>query len=96
MKKIYFPYIAVVLGLILMGIVIFGSTVGEDGARAVPLLSLLVINEFGFFSSIAGVYVGVQHLRATGFKLAYALATLLCIALTIQFTLLGMQLWPKA
>jgi len=95
MKKIYFPYIAVVLGLTFMPIIVLGNTVGHDGVRAVPLLSLLVMNEFAFFTSIAGVYIGVQHLRAVGFSLAYGLATMLCVALTVQFTVLGMQLWPQ-
>jgi len=94
MKKIYFPYIAVALGLTLMPIIVLGNTVAADGVRAVPLLSLLVMNEFAFFACIAGVYIGIQRLREVGFTLVYGLATMLCVALTVQFTVLGMQLWP--
>ncbi|MDQ6977732.1 MAG: hypothetical protein Q9M75_06430 [Ghiorsea sp.] len=94
MKKIYFPYIAVVLGLTMMPIIILGNMVDANGVRAVPLLSLLVMNELVFFTSIGGVYIGVQRLRAEGFTLMYGLATMLCVALAVQFTVLGMQLWP--
>ena len=95
MKKIYFPYIAVVLGLTMMPIIVLGNTVAAGGVRAVPLLSLLVMNEFVFFTSIAGVYIGIQRLRAVGFTLVYGMATMFCVALAVQFTVLGMQLWPS-
>jgi len=95
MKKNYFPYIAVVLGMVLMSIIVLGNTVGNDGVRAVPLLSLLVMNEFAFFASVAGLYIGIQQIRAVGFTLFYGLATMLCLAFTVQFTVLGMQLWPQ-
>ncbi|WP_038246708.1 hypothetical protein [Ghiorsea bivora] len=94
MKKIYFPYIAVVLSLTFMPIIVLGNMVDNNGARAVPLLSLLVMNEFAFFVSIAGLYIGIQQIRAVGFTLLYGLATMLCLAFTVQFTVLGMQLWP--
>ncbi len=95
MKKINFPYIAVVLGLTMMPVIILGNTVDSHGARAVPLLSLLVMNEFAFFASIAGAYIGIQQLRAEGFSLVYGLVTMLCVSLTVEFTVLGMKLWPQ-
>lgn len=95
MKKIYFPYIALVLGLTLMPIIVLGNTVGLGGVRAVPLLSLLVMNEFAFFTTIAGAYIGIRHIRAVGFTLKYGMATMLCVALAVQFTVLGIQLWPN-
>ncbi len=94
MKKIYFPYIAVVVDLIIMPIIILGNTIGHDGVRAVPLLSLLVLNEFAFFASVAGLYIGIQQVRAVGFTLVYGLATMFCLAFAVQFTVLGIQLWP--
>jgi len=94
MKKINFPYLAVVLGLTFMPIIILGNTIGEDGLRAVPLLSLLVMNEFALIASAFGVWIGVQQWRVAGFQAAYAGATVLCAVQTILFVLLAVQLWP--
>ena len=49
MKTFNFPYLALGLGLFLILIVIKGSEAGSDGVTPVPLLTLLVICEFGFF-----------------------------------------------
>lgn len=94
MKTINFPYIAVVLGLIILLMVIRGSETDADGITALPLLTLLIINECAFFLTAAGSFIGIKHLLATGFKAFYAATTLLCILLTIQFILLGIKLWP--
>ena len=94
MKKINFPYLAFALCATFMPIVIIGSSVGADGQRAVPLLSLLVMNEFAFFIAAAGVYIGVQHIRSRGLLSLYGLATVCCAAFLVAFTLLGIELWP--
>ena len=94
MKKIHFPYLAAALGLTFLPVIILGNAVGEDGVRALPLLTLLIMNEFGFFATAAGIYIGVQHIRAAGIKPLYGLATVGCVALLIAFTTLGIELWP--
>ncbi len=94
MKKVYFPYLAAALCLTFLPIILLGNTADEEGVRVVPLLSLLVINEFAFFVAIAGAYIGIQHLLVGGFKPFYGLATLVCIVLSIQFAVLGFQMWP--
>ena len=98
MKTINFPYLAVALGILLLLIINRGSQVGEDGTTALPLLTLLIINECAFFLSAAGTFIGTRYLISIGFKLTsnlfYSISTLICILLTIQFTLLGIKLWP--
>lgn len=98
MKTINFPYVALALGLFLSLVITKGSETGSDGETLLPLLTLLIINECGFFLVIAGAFIGLKHLKATGFKLRdnsfYAITVVLCLLLTIQFLLLGIKLWP--
>lgn len=94
MKKYAFPYIALALGLILLLIILKGSETGSDGNTIVPLLTLLVINEFAFFATAIGVYLGIMHMKAIGIKYGYLAATILCGVLAIVFLVLGFKLWP--
>ncbi len=94
MKKIHFPYLAALVGLILVPIIVLGNSIGEDGLRAVPLLSLLVMNEFGFFAAAFGIFIGVKQLKVIGFQPLYGGATLLCGLLLLTFMWLATTLWP--
>ena len=98
MKTYNFPYLALALGLFLLLLVIRGSEIDASGVTALPLLTLLIANECAFILTAAGTYIGLTQLKATGFKLKqnplYAMTTILCILLAIQFTLLGINLWP--
>ncbi|MDQ7004616.1 MAG: hypothetical protein Q9N67_06755 [Ghiorsea sp.] len=94
MKKVNFPYLAVALCLTFLPIIIIGNSVGADGQRAVPLLSLLVINEFAFFIAAAGIYIGVQHMGNRSLLSLYGLAIMCCAVFLVAFTLLGIELWP--
>ncbi len=95
MKKINFPYIALGLGLVLMLVVIKGSEVrGGEAATAIPLLSLLVINEFAFFVTAIGAYIGIRQIVSTGIKPVYTITIVFCVLLSIRFLMLGIDLWP--
>jgi hypothetical protein len=98
MKTINFPYLAMALSLFLLMVITRGSQAGSDGETALPLLTLLIINECAFFLSLAGAFIGLRYLKSIDFKIKlkplYSITTLLCILLTVQFTLLGIKLWP--
>ena len=98
MKTINFPYLSLALGLLLLMLITRGSETGTDGTTTLPLLTLLIINECAFFLSAAGSFIGIRYLSSIDFKLSlkplYSITTVLCILLTIQFTLLGIKLWP--
>ena len=98
MKTINFPYLSLALGLLLLMLITRGSETGVDGTTMLPLLTLLIINECAFFLSAAGSFIGIRYLSSIDFKLRlkplYSITTVLCILLTIQFTLLGIKLWP--
>ncbi|WP_455221156.1 hypothetical protein [Kaarinaea lacus] len=94
MKKYTFPYIALALGLILLLIIVKGSETASEGTTIVPLLTLLVVNEFAFFATAIGVYLGIIHMKAIGIKYGYLAVTLLCGVLSITFLVIGFKLWP--
>ena len=94
MKKINYPYIALGLGLFLMLVVIKGSEIRADGATAIPLLTLLIISEFAFFATAAGVYIGVKHILSDGMKIVYTAITVFCFLLSVRFMMYGIDLWP--
>ncbi len=102
MKTINFPYLALALGLFLLMLVTKGSETvqggTQDGTTVLPLLTLLIANECAFILSAVGAFIGLKNLKAINFKFSlkplYTITTVLCILLTIQFTLLGINLWP--
>ena len=98
MKTINFPYIALALGLFLLLVITRGSETDAEGITALPLLTLLIVNECAFFLTAAAAYIGIKQLYTSGFNFkknpVYIMTTVLCILLTIQFTLLGIDLWP--
>jgi len=98
MKTVNFPYLALALGLFLLMVVTRGSQTDSEGITALPLLTLLIVNECAFFLTLAGTIIGLKYLRSINFKFSlkplYTITTVLCILLTIQFILLGIKLWP--
>lgn len=98
MKTINFPYIAGALGLFLLMVVTRGSDTSSEGITALPLLSLLIINECAFFLTAAGSYIGLKNIGTAVIekkhKALYAVTIALCLLLTVLFILLGIKLWP--
>ncbi len=98
MKTYNFPYLAAALGLFLLLVINRGNQLSSDGITALPLLTLLIINECAFFLSIAGVVIGIKQISSGAQKFdlmsTYTIVTILCGLLTIIFALLGIKLWP--
>ena len=98
MKTINFPYLALALGLLLLLIVTRGSETDAEGVTALPLLTLLIVNECAFLLTAAATFIGFKQLYLSGLNFRknplYFMTTILCMLLTIQFILLGFELWP--
>ena len=94
MRKSNFPFIAFALGLFLMG-VLFKTGAADPGAELVlPLLTVLIISEFGFIIMAVAVFLGGQTLAKDGFDIVLAVVTLLCGMLGVEFMLIGLEYWP--
>ena len=94
MTKDNFPYIAVILGLILTAIVFKGSELRDDGSTLLPLLTLLLVSEFGAIVTAIGVYLGSKEYLSTRKFSGYTAITILCAVLCVQFVIRGFNLWP--
>lgn len=94
MKLASYPYIAVVLGVLLAAVTGYGSGSGTGDAPAIPLLTLLVVAEFGFFVTAIGAWLGIRFARAMNWNRTYLALTAVCTVLAIGFAYTGLQLWP--
>lgn len=94
MKTYNFPYIAFALGLMLLPVVMIGSTEGSDGTSKLPLLTLLIVCEFAFLVNAIGVYIGIKQTLSFGVKPVYVLITVLCALFSARYMYLGVTLWP--
>ncbi|MDQ6955594.1 MAG: hypothetical protein Q9M21_00210 [Mariprofundaceae bacterium] len=94
MQKIHFPYLALALGLIFMFIIHMGSEINAEHITRIPILSLLIMNEFAFFMAASATYIGIKHMQSIGWSTSYTFIVAGCAVLTLRFIYLGIQLWP--
>jgi small neutral amino acid transporter SnatA (MarC family) len=94
MKKTNFPFIAFGLGLFLMGVLIKTGAAAPGAELVLPLLTVLIISEFGFIVMAIAVFFGAQTLTKNGFEIVLAIVTLLCGMLGVEFMLIGVAHWP--
>ncbi len=94
MTKDTFPFIAAMLGLVLTVIVFKGSGQGDDGKTLIPLLTLLLMCEFGAIVTAIGSYLGGKKLLSIRKISGHTAVSILCVVLCIQFVIRGFQIWP--
>ncbi len=94
MNKANFPFIALALGLFLMGVLFKTGATDPDTELILPLLTVLIISEFGFIVMAAAVFLGGQTLVKNGFDIVLGIVTLICGMLGVEFMLVGLAHWP--
>ena len=94
MKTANFPFIALALGLFLMGVLFKTGATDADAELILPLLTVLIVSEFGFIVMLAAVFFGGQTLVKNGFDIVIAVVTLVCGMLGVEFMLVGLAHWP--
>ena len=94
MKKLAFPWIALSLGLLIAVTLLGAGALRPADEYALPLLTLLIVNEFGFFLTAIGAGVGIQTLWRQGVRGSLLVTTLGCCLLAAGFLYLGIRLWP--
>lgn len=91
MNAARFPLIATAVSIVLVAVLVFAGS--RESGYALPLLTLLLISEFGFLVAAAGAYFGFREWFANGFRPAVSLAAIACIALSLWFAVKGYLLW---
>ena len=92
MKKELYPSVALFLCSVLLVAVTLGGKTNPQGLSTLPLLTLLLMSEFGFFVTAVGAYAWArQCLQKITFRsLVSALSNLV---LAVLFARLGLGLW---
>mgnify|MGYP001815589543 FL=1 len=94
MKKQVFPWIALSLGLLVMVTLLGAGALRPAEEYGLPLLTMLIVDEFGFFVTAIGGFVGARVLSKEGIRISLLITTLACILLAAGFLLLGLRMWP--
>ncbi len=97
MIKAPFPWIALGVGLLLLLLLLgTGALPLIREGRDLPLLTQLIMAEFGFFLTAIGAYKSIVAARAEGWRPALMLVLAGCVSLAVAFVWLGLRLWPGA
>jgi hypothetical protein len=88
-----FSWLAAGLGLFLALVLLLGGGADPAAARGLPLLTRLLISEFGFLLTAGGAFWGFKTWRSQGAKTATLIAAIACVALALGFSLIGLILW---
>lgn len=86
-----FPMIALVVGVVLLTVLMAAG--GGEGGFSLPLLTMLLISEFGFLVTGAGTFFGAREWFGNGFRPGVSLATIACVVLAVVFAAKGYAIW---
>jgi hypothetical protein len=95
MKQSY-PWLALGLGLILTLVLMRYATPGAEGSRQLPLLTGLLMAEFGFLVTAIAGGVCLRELLKQGMEKSAFMLLIANLLLAVNFVRLGLQLWPGA
>lgn len=93
MKKT-FPWLALALGLFLAIILMRFSPLESDEAARLPLLTALLMSEFGFILTAVAAAMGTREMLAEGKTFRMLMITAGNILLALGFLAMGITLWP--
>ncbi len=90
-----FPYIAIALGVIFYVVLSLGGQLHADGSTHLPLLTLLLVSEFGFISHLAALYIVVKKCLRVGINVELLITASCCIIFIGYFLMTGLKFWPS-
>jgi hypothetical protein len=93
MSKFPFPWLALGGGLLIALLLLSGRAAPE--ASSLPLLTQLILAEFGFILNVIGTWLGLRDLQAKGMQAGTLLVVVGCVLMAIVLGLLGVSLWPE-
>lgn len=95
MKRSY-PWLALCLGLILSLVLMRYAAPGGAGVHKLPLLTGLLISEFGFLVTAVAAGICIRDLLKQGVEKLAVVLLVGNLMLAANFMRLGLQLWPGA
>ncbi|MCG6899281.1 MAG: hypothetical protein LJE75_04690 [Gammaproteobacteria bacterium] len=94
MAKLTFPWLALGMGLLVAAGLLSSGVLSANANYALPLLTLLIVNEFGFFVTAIGAGVGINRLLRDGMQPALLMVIISDAILAGGFLYLAIRLWP--
>ena len=94
MGKLTFPWLALGLGLLVAVGLLSSGALSPDASYALPLLTMLIVNEFGFFVTAIGAGVGVNMILKDGMQTPLLMVIIGDAILAVGFLFLAIRLWP--
>ena len=89
-----FSLIAFVLGIILLVLLIKSAPEVVGGEPKLPLLTMLIVSEFGFVVNAIGVFTAIKTMLNTGINQYLLAGAICCSALSVKFMMIGISYWP--
>jgi len=77
-----------------MGKLLAAGALSPGGNYDLPLLTMLIVNEFGFFVTAIGAGVGINMLLKNGAQPSLVMVTIACALMAAGFLYLAIKLWP--
>jgi nitrate reductase NapE component len=94
MGKLTFPWLAMGMGLLVaVGLVVSG-VLSPEANYELPLLTMMIVNEFGFFVTAIGAGIGINTLLKGGMQPTLLMVTIACSVMAVSFLFLAIRLWP--
>jgi hypothetical protein len=94
MGKLTFPWLALGMGLLVAAGLLSSGVLSENANYALPLLTLLIVNEFGFFVTAIGAGIGINRLLKDGMQTVLLMVIIGDAILAAGFLYLAIRLWP--
>jgi len=94
MGKLTFPWLALGLGLLVAAGMLMSGALSPGGNYDLPLLTMLIVNEFGFFVTAIGAGVGINTLLKEGVQPSLLMVVVACAVMAVGFLYLAIKLWP--
>jgi hypothetical protein len=94
MGNFSFPWLALGMGLLVAAGLLTSGVLSPETGYALPLLTMLIVNEFGFFVTAIGAGVGVNMLLKSGMQVPLLTVVIACAIMAAGFLYLAIRLWP--
>jgi hypothetical protein len=94
MGKLGFPWLALGMGLLVAIGLLAAGVLSPEADYDLPLLTMLIVNEFGFFVTAIGAGVGINTLLKDGLQPTLLMVIVACAVMAAGFLYLAIKLWP--
>ena len=90
-----FPFIALALSIIFLVVLTLGGHDQANGMTVLPLLTLLLVSEFGFIMNLIAVYIVIKHRCQQTISANNIALIAIAFGFSVYFLTQGLSFWPR-